>query len=168
MNNRIDRSIRLRAQEIVLNSSEPLTTVAAITQALRERFGDDIDALYEAAAASAASSLRGLKRSTWILPEEDGPEDGPEDGQIALFDIPQVIVVSTEEGDLVVPKPQAATGHVRQWVREGTQHHSVQLSRFKRAGREMEAADDQDDSIPWDETRVALVERKRKELEAGQ
>lgn len=157
MNNRIDRSIQLRAQEIANTSSEPITTVAAVKQALRERFGDDIDALYDAAATSAVGALRSLKGSTHHLPPQDG-----------LFDIPQVIVVSTEDGDLVVPKAQASTGHVRQWQREGQQHHSVQLTRFKRFGKDLQAVEDHDDEIPWSETLPVLGDRKRKELEAGE
>jgi len=157
VSNKIDRGVQLRAQEIMLTSGEPISVIEALKQAIRERFGADIEALIEATATATAGSLRGLKRASYHLPDDD-------DGQGSLFDIPQVIVVSTEDGDLVVPKAQAETGHVRQWQREGRQHHSVQLSRFKRFGNDLETVADQDDEIPWGEVREVLAERKRKEL----
>jgi hypothetical protein len=157
VSNKIDRGVELRAQEIVMTSAEPITTEAAFKQAIRERFGTDVEALTEALASAGASRLRSLRRSTYHLADDDG--------QGSLFDIPQVIVVTTTDGELVVPKAHAATGHVRQWQKEGQQHHSVQASRFKRFGKDLETVADHDDEIPWGETRDVLADRKRKELE---
>lgn len=157
MSSKIDRGILLRADEITRTSGEPISVKAALGRAIRERFGTDPEALIEAFASLAAGQLRGLRRSTYDLPDDDG--------QGSLFDIPQLIVVTTAEGELAVPKAQAETGHVRQWQKEGQQHHSVQLTRFKRLGKDLETVADHDDAIPWDETRDVLTERKRKEME---
>lgn len=153
------RALKLRAHEIVRTSQDPIAVTAAVQQALKEQFGDDIEAVREIAAALMAGTLKDLRRTSYDLPEESG--------QPALFDIPQVIVVSTPDGDLAVPKAQAETGHVRQWQREGQQHHSVQLSRFKRFGKDLEAISEHGDTAPWASVALpALAEAKRKELEA--
>ena len=157
MSSRFDRSIQLRAQEIALESATPITDVEAVEAALRERYGSDIEALYKAAARVGASALKGLKRAGWDIPEGDG--------QIALFDTPPVIVVSTPQGDLAVPKAQQTTDHARQWTKEGLQYHSAQTTRFKRATKDLEVIDDCDGSIPWPENRSTLADRKLKMLE---
>lgn len=157
---RADRSLQLRVQEIVANSPVPINVQDAFKQALLERYGQDIDAMAAAFAAVGAATMRGLRKRTYELPETDD--------QSSLFDVPAVIGISTTEGDLLIPKDQASTGHVRQWTREGLQHHSTQRMRFKRAATELEAVQDIDGEVPWHETRKMLGERKQQELESDE
>lgn len=157
MSGKINRGIELRAQQIAMTSGEPISVQTACEQAIREQIGTDPEALIKVLAGAVAGQLRSMRRTTYHLNEEGG--------QGSLFDIPQVIVVTTPESELVIPKVQAETGQVRQWQKEGQQHHSVQLTRFKRFGKELEAVADQEDGIPWSETREVLTERKLKELE---
>lgn len=153
-----DRSIQIRAQEIVNSSPTPIHTLDAVKQALRERY-HDLDAMTEAAASIMAASMKGLRKRTYELSDSDD--------QGSLFDVPPVIGVTTPEGDLLIPKDQANTGHVRQWTREGLQHHATQRMRFKRAVGELETLTDVTDDVPWADARRALAERKQKELETG-
>lgn len=154
-----DRTLQLRAQEIIANSPTQITVKEACKRALLERCGDT-EAMAEVAASVVASSLSGLRKRTYELPENDQLE--------LAFDLPAFIAVTTPDGDLIVPRSEATTGHARQWVKEGTRHHTVQLERFRRAGRDMEIVDDADDDAGFlDDTRHVLNERKRKQLESG-
>lgn len=152
-----DRSIQLRVQEIVNNSPVPINVHDALEQVLRERFGDDLDALRKWAASAGVSSMKGLRKRTYELPEADD--------QGSLFDVPTVIGIITPEGDLLIPKDQANTGHVRQWTKEGLQHHATQRLRFKRAVTDLETLSDVADEVLWSDARKTLAERKQKELE---
>lgn len=149
-----DRSIQLRAQEIIANSPAEITTAAAVEQALRERF-PDYDQLVKVAAAATASALKGIRKQTYMLPDGD---------QGVLFEIPAYIAVTTPEGDLIVPKDQATLGQVRQWQREAQQHHSTQTLRFKRAGQDLKFLEDLDDDIVWSQARKMLADRQHEAL----
>lgn len=148
---KLDRTIQLRAQEIAHNSAGPINLTEAIKQAFLERYRD-LDSLAGAAAQLGASSLKGVRLRTFDLPEENG--------QGTLFDIPQWIGISTPEGDLLIPKDQANLGEVRQWTKEGQQHHSTQQLRFKRFGKELDGVEDLPDELGWAEARKTLEARK--------
>jgi hypothetical protein len=150
-----DRSIQIRTQEIINKSAVPITVQDALSQALYERFGDDAAAIRAWAATVGAGAMRGLRKATYELPDNEN----------ALFEVPAVFGISTPQGDLLVPKDQANAGHVRQWTREGLQHHSTQRLRFKRAVKELEAVADLADETPWVSARQTLSDRKREELE---
>ncbi|MEV0382388.1 hypothetical protein [Nonomuraea sp. NPDC050643] len=154
----VDRSIQIRTQEIISKSPVSISLQDAVTQALREKFGDDIAAITAYAASLSAGTMKGIRKATYNLPDDDG----------TLFDIPIVIAVTTPtDGDLLVPRELADTGHVRQWTREGLQHHSTQRLRFKRATKDLELVADAADGAAWSNTRASLAERK-KELEAAE
>jgi hypothetical protein len=153
-----DRSIQIRTQEIITKSPVPISLQDALTQALYEKFGDDIAAVRAWAASVGAGTMKGIRKATYDLPDDEG----------TLFDIPTVIAVSTPmDGDLLIPKDLANTGHVRQWTREGLQHHSTQRLRFKRAMKDLEVVADIDNDTVWTEARKSLGARK-KELEAAE
>lgn len=138
-------SIMLRVQEVINNSAEGVTTRQALIQALAERYKDDVAGLLEYAASSAESSLRGLRKRTYELPETD-----------ALFEIPPVIGIATPDGDLFVPRESANLGQVRQWLREGDRHHATQSLRFKRFRTEIEPLKEEPDELPWWSARAML------------
>lgn len=151
----IDRTLQLRVQEVINASPVPIAARDALKKVLLERY-TDLDAMAEAAATIGLSALNKLAKSTYSLPETD---------QNSLFDVPGVIAVRTSEGPLLIPKDQAETGHVRQWVKEGLQHHSTQRLRFKRADEDLKVLDDVNDDTPWSDARKTLGERTNKEVE---
>lgn len=144
---RTDRaSIQLRVQEVINNSPAGITARSALLVVLAERFKDDAAGLLEYAASVSESSVKGLRKRTYELPENGD----------ALFEIPPVIGISTPDGDLFVPRETANLGQVRQWVREGDQHHSTQSLRFKRFGAEIEPLKEEPDELPWWSARSML------------
>lgn len=148
MNDR--NSLRLRAQEILLQHPEGMTTRAAMRQALEERFRDDPTGLLEYATGASDSLLRGLRQRTYELPEID---------EATLFDIPPVIGISTPEGDLLISADLATLGQVRQWHREATQHIATQRLRRRRFQHQtLELLDNEPDELPWPSAR-ALVQQ---------
>lgn len=146
---RVEQSIRVRAQEIIQNSPTAMGTQEALEQALVERYQDDFAGLAKAAAALGAGALKGIRKRTYEIQEEDG--------QGSLFDVPSYIGIRTTQGDMLVPKDQATLGHVRQWQREGQQHHATQLQRFKRAGKALDSLKDEDESLEWFEARPKML-----------
>lgn len=141
-------SLQLRAQEIINASPEGMSIREALKQALLERYGHDPEALAEAAAAFGASSLSGLRKRTYELPDDQG----------ALFQVPNIIGIRTDDGDLLIPRQNASLGQVRQWQKEGQQHHATQLLRFKRAGTELDALKEEPAELPWWSARHALTQ----------
>lgn len=122
MAGRTDRaSIQLRVQELINSTQEPITDHEALKRVLAERYKDDPDGLLEYATSMGRTALRGLRKRTYELPEQDG-----------LFEIPPVIAISTPDGDLFMAREQANFDQVVQWIREGLQHHSTQNLRFER------------------------------------
>jgi hypothetical protein len=154
----IDQTIKLRAQQILNSSSGPMLIRDAILKALEES-KYTTEQLREMLATVASTSMKGLKQRTFDLPEPTG--------QLSLFDIPQVIGITTPQGDLLIPKDQATLDEVGQWTREGLQHHETQALRFRRAKDDVALLDDLDGDIGWTEARKSLPERKREALEAG-
>ncbi len=148
-------SLQLRAQEIINASAQGMNIRQALKQALLERYGHDLDALAEAAAAFGASGMSGLRKRTYELPDD----------QASLFQIPNVIGIRTEDGDLLIPRQNANLGQVRQWQKEGHQHHATQLLRFKRAGKELEAVKEEPAELPWWQARHTLMQGAEEEAE---
>lgn len=142
------RSLQLRAQEIINASPNGMTVNEALKRALLERYGNDVDAMAGVAAAMGAGILKGLRKRTYDLPEQ---EDG------VLFQVPSIIGIATVDGDLLVPREHAALGQVRQWQKEGLQHHATQVLRFKRAGRDLDELKEEPDELPWWSARAALT-----------
>lgn len=146
---RIDRnSLQLRAQEIINGSADGMTVQQALKRALLERYANDPDGLAEACAMLAAGTMSGLRRRTYELPDSQG----------SLFEPPAIIGIRTEDGDLLVPRQHASLGQVKQWQREGQQHHATQLLRFKRAGADLEPLKDEEENVPWWSARAMLVQ----------
>lgn len=140
-------SIMLRVQEVINASVEPITAHDAMKKVLAERFKDDPAGLLEYAASVGESSLRGLRKRTYELPEGD-----------ALFELPQVIGIATPEGDLFLTREQASFEQALQWIREGRRHHSTQSLRFERAEREVEPLLGQiPGDTPWWAARAMLA-----------
>lgn len=140
-------SLRLRAQEIINVSPNGMTVREALKQAAIERYGNNVDALADAFATAASSGMTDLRKRTYELPDEDG----------ALFEIPAAIGIRTERGDLLIPRDRASLDNVRQWQKEGQQHHSTQLLRFKRAGKQLEPLKEEDGALPWSNARNLLT-----------
>jgi hypothetical protein len=144
-------TIQVRAQELIEKSGRALLVRDAVVMALRELCPDRESAIELAATFMAGMGLA-LRRESYDLPEHNG--------QGTLFDVPTWIVVTSPEGDLAIEKDHATMGQVRQWRREGQQHHATQHLRFKRAGEELDLISDLDDELPWAEARAILGERR--------
>lgn len=149
-----DRSLQVRAQEIINASPEPITSVKAIEQALRELYSD-YESLIRATATFAAASSKAIKQATYTLPDER---------QGVLFQIPAYIVITTPEGDLYIPRDQADSDQVLQWGKEALRYHSVQRQRFERVVKEVESLD-LEAPVSWSEVRKMLEERRQQVLE---
>lgn len=140
-------SLTVRAQEIINANPAGMSVRDAVKQALLERYGHDENALADFAATVTASSLTGLRKRTYDLPERD---------EQLMFEVPQVIGIRTEDGDLLVSRQHADLGQVRQWLQEGRQHHATQLLRFKRGQAEIEPLKEEDGALPWQSARHML------------
>jgi len=134
------QSLMLRTQEIISSSPDGITAREAYKRALVERFGTDMDALLEHTSSLASGMLSGIRKRTYELPSEDT--------QLPL-NLPQVIGIRTEHGDLLVHRDHADLGQVRQWVREARQHHSTQRLRFDRFEQQLDLVKDEPDALPW-------------------
>lgn len=141
-------SLQLRAQEIINSNPDGMTTREALKRAILERYPNDPEAIADAFAAVAQSSMSGLRKRTYELPDEDS----------GLFEIPSVIGIRTEDGDLLIPREHAALGQVRQWQKEGQSHHATQLLRFKRAGADLDSLKDEPADLPWWSARHMLTQ----------
>lgn len=142
--------LAIRAQEIILNS-EGISATQALKMALLERY-DDIDKLAEFAAGSFGSLARKLRNATYELPDEP-----------TLFDIPAVIAVITDEGELFIPRDGANAGQVREWARDGQRFHANQRLKFERIRKQLSAVEDIPDETPWIEARAAIRQRGENE-----
>lgn len=140
-------SLVLRAQEIINGSADGMTTKDAMKRAILERYADDPQGMAEAFASFAQSSMKGLRKRTYEMTDAT---------QLALFATPAVIGVRTKDGDLLVPREQAHAGHIRQWQKEGQQHHATQHLRFTRFGEELKLIKDVPDETPWESARRML------------
>src|SRR6266700_8372792 len=75
-----------------------------------------------------------------------------------MFEVPQVIGIRTEDGDLLVSRDHADLSQVRQWLGEGRQHHATQLLRFKRGQAEIEPLKNEEGTLPWWSARHMLAQ----------
>lgn len=150
-------TVQARAQEISCNSLAPMTVRDACKQALSELYGNNPEALLDAAATLAAGTMSGLRQRTYELPEQ----------ATLTSDIPGVIGITTPDGDLIIPRAEATIEQVRQWNREALQHHSTQRLRHKRFQKDLEIVEDEPGDVKWTETRAILETRKLKALESG-
>jgi hypothetical protein len=153
------QSLILRAQEIITSNPDGMTARMAYKSALLERFKGDPEALAEHAASLAAGTLAGLRKRTYDLPDT---EIG------ALFNIPQVIGIRTEDGDLLVSRDHADTDQVQQWAREGDQYHSTQRLRFRRFREQLEPLKELEKPIPWWEGKSRLLQIEQGPADDGQ
>ncbi len=153
MSNSLDQTLKLRAQEIIEKASGPILVADALEQAIVERKLSQAE-LVKMLAALGANLMKGLRVESYQLPERTGH-------QLSLFDVPAVIGITTPQGDLLVSKDVANLGEVRQWIREGERHHSVQLLRFNRAEQDIVAIEDLEDKTGWSDARKALDQRSR-------
>lgn len=151
-------SLQLRAQEIINASPDGMTTKDALKQAILERYRDDPAALADLAAGLAQSTMKGLRRRTYDLPDP---------GQSALFEIPTVIANRTKDGDLIIPRDHANVEQVQQWQREGDQYHSTQALRFKRFGEDLKPLKDVDPKLSWQAARRMLASAPAKDEADG-
>jgi hypothetical protein len=148
------QSLTLRAQELINRADGPITAREALKQALIERYGNNVDALADAAAGFATSIATKLRKATYDLPEPNG-----------LFDVPSVISNNTVDGVLLIHRDEATVGQTRQWLREASQYHATQRLRFERATEELALLDDVDDAVLWIEARRELGARVRGVIE---
>jgi len=143
----IDRTLQLRAQEIIMASPTAIAARDALKMALLERY-TSLEEMAEAAASFSVSALNKLVKSTYNLPDTS---------QGSLFDVPSVIAIRTpDRGPVLIPRSEATVGQVRQWVKEGKQFHSTQRLRFERAAEDLEALEGVDEAALFVEARQAL------------
>jgi hypothetical protein len=141
-------SLQLRAQEIIIANPDGMTVREALKRAILERYPNDPERIAEAFAAVAQSAMSGLRKKTYELPD---------DRDLTLFEVPEVIGVRTEDGDLLVTRQAASLGQVKSWQKDGHQYHSTQTLRFKRAGQRLDSLKDEDDELPWINARHMLT-----------
>lgn len=141
-----DRSLQLRAQEIINAHPDGMTVRDAMKQAILERYADNPERMADAFATVAAGGMSQLRKRTYELPDDEG-----------LFQIPSWIGIRTEDGDMLVQREAATLGQAAQWAREGLQHHSVQRVRFKRAADQLEQLKDEKRELPWWNARRLLA-----------
>lgn len=133
----------LRTQEIIAQSKE-ISGRDAVKAALRERYNGNFDQLLDFT-VSLTGVLKKLSKSTYELPDHP-----------TLMDIPQTIVINTDEGPLFIGRDQAQLGQVRQWVFEGLQHHSAQKYRFGRLSKTLRQLEGHPDEVQWVDVRHQL------------
>lgn len=122
----MDRHIIARATEIATNEGQPIAETAALRRALDERCGGDYALALDLLVTEGRSKMKDARQRTYTLPE-----------QPTLFDLPQVIAVTTPLGDLFLPADMATAGQVEQWAREAQQHHGSQHKRFKAMAQQL-------------------------------
>jgi hypothetical protein len=151
-------SLQLRAQEIIIANPEGMTVKEALKRAILERYPNDPERIAEAFASAAQSAMSGLRKRTYELPDDNG---------VALFEVPEVIGVRTEDGDLLVTRQVASLGQIRSWQKDGHQHHAAQALRFKRAGNQLDPLKDESDRLPWVNARQMLAAIEEGSGDAG-
>lgn len=137
-----DKTLTLRAQEIITRSDDPINITDALAQALRER-GLSYEELLHLAVSNI--STRSLRKSTYELPEQDG-----------LFDVPSIICIGTPDGDLFLPRSGATVAQVAQWADEAQAHHATQNHRFKKFKKQLSRMADLDKNMLWIQARAQL------------
>ena len=85
-----DRSLQLRAQEIMQANPGEIAAADAIKQALNERYEGDLAAIVDFASIYISKSMGALKVAAYEL----------DDSQGVLFSLPTTIVVDTDRGSL--------------------------------------------------------------------
>ena len=115
----MERHIIARATQLVATTTNALQESAALRQAIDEYCSGDYNRAIDLLTNESRSKLKDARKATYNLPE-----------QATLFDVPQVIAITTPLGDLFLSADQASGGQVEQWAREGRSHHRSQEKRF--------------------------------------
>lgn len=126
----IERSLIARAQELAAEGpDERVQATVALTAAIMERYGDDPKRIAEEWALKEAGGLRQARVNSYKTP------DNP-----TLFDVPSVIVITSDAGDLFIKKEHANVAEVLQYASEGLKWHTGQTKNFARLKERIEAA----------------------------
>jgi len=138
----IERTLIARAQELAADGPDHrVQATVALTAAILERYGDDPKRIAEEWATREAGSLKKARENSYKQP------DNP-----TLFDVPSVIVITSDAGDVFIKRDQATVAEVRQWAREGLKWHTGQTKSFTRlvdrlAEAEIDDADNYMDAV---------------------
>jgi hypothetical protein len=122
------KSLAVRAMQIATTADGNTYTAEALAQALIERFDNDPKLIAEALAGMMKSAAKSIKGGTSQLP-----------AQATLFDVPELIAISTPIGDLLIHGEDATTGQSRQWGAECEQWHKQQAKRFTKWNGRLDA-----------------------------
>lgn len=141
-----DRSLQLRAQEIMQANPGEVAAADAIKQALNERYEGDLAAIVDFASVYISKSMNALKVAAYEL----------DDSQGVLFSLPTTIVVDTDRGPLYVGLDKATLAQVGQYARAGKQYHAGQDLKFGRLIERLEHLKDVPGDLPWTEARAML------------
>lgn len=120
----MDKSIIARAQELVAHSNAQMTLEQAIAESIFERFDGDGKRIAYYMAGQVKNWTKAIRKASYDVPEHP-----------TLFDVPQVIIVTSPDGDVAWPIDIAPAKVVGQWWTEGEQYHGGQHRRF-RLGKE--------------------------------
>lgn len=141
-----DRSLQLRAQEIMQANPGEMAAADAVKQALHERYEGDTAAIIDFASLYISKSMKALRVAAYEL----------DDSQGILFSLPATIVVDTDRGPLYVGSDKATLGQVAQYARAGKQYHSGQDLKFGRLVESVDRLKDVPSDLPWTEARKML------------
>ncbi|HEY1394992.1 hypothetical protein [Roseateles sp.] len=141
-----DRSLQLRAQEIMQANPGEIAAADALKLALNERFEGDTAAAYDFACQVISKSMKALRTAAYEL----------DDSQGILFSLPTTIVVDTDRGPLYVGLEKATLGQVKQYAKAGKQYHAGQDLKFGRLIERLEHLKDAPADLPWTDARSML------------
>ena len=141
-----DRSLQLRAQEIMQANPGEIAAADAIKQALNERYEGDLAAIVDFASIYISKSMGALKVAAYELDDSEG----------VLFSLPTTIVVDTDRGPLYVGLDKATLGQVKQFAKAGKQYHAGQDLKFGRLIERLEHLKDVPTDLPWADARSML------------
>jgi hypothetical protein len=141
-----DRSLQLRAQEIMQANPGEIAAADAIKQALNERYNNDAAAIIDFASMYISKSMKALKVAAYELDDSEG----------ILFSLPTTIVVDTDRGPLYVGLSKATLDQVSQYAKAGKQYHAGQDLKFGRLLDRLEHLKDVPGDLPWTDARSML------------
>lgn len=125
-----DRHIAARAMQIAQQSNGSVYWADACKQAIRERCGDNVEMILDLAVQSFGRMAKEYKKSQYNLPE-----------QATLFDVPELLMLATPLGELMVHREEATAGQVQEWVDAGERHHGSQHKAFKAKRKQLRELD---------------------------
>jgi len=135
----IDKHLKARAKQLAQMSAAPMTEDEALGQAIRERFGNDPEALIGVAVRAASGWANEIRKNGF---NADTSGDENEQATLPLGDcferLPHVLGIRTEEGTLLFTKNSGTDAMVRQYQKEGLRHHKSGVRFFTEFGKQLQ------------------------------